>query len=211
MSARANRLSPARRCLSPTRSLVRMGSFTLPVGGRGAQSGLYRVRYAGTESTAPQSSAGLSTETRNARRLRREMEALHGNRLAGTDATAAINAAFPLLGSSDRFLRHAARVAIESQDPQLWAGHVMDAQVPQVVISGSVALARSDESAYQAALIDKLLTLESSSLPVSQQLGLLRALSLTCIRLGKPDSAQRQAMLAELEPLLPSEDDRVNT
>lgn len=178
------------------------GHLYFLIGGRGTQSALYRVRYVGSESTAPAKALEPTPE----RKLARELEAFHG--VADPQA---VETAWPQLGSPDRFLRHAARVAIESQDPAGWAERVLAENNPQALIAGAVALARSGEAAHQAPLLDALLGLDFASLDTGQQLGTLRALALTFIRLGKPDEAQRAAAIAWLDPHLPADHADVNT
>lgn len=178
------------------------GHLYFLVGGRGAQSALYRVRYTGTESTAPAATLEPTPE----RSLARELEAFHG--VADPKAVAT---AWPLLGSPDRYLRHAARVAIESQDPTTWADKVFAETNPQARIAGAVALARSGDASHRAPLLKALLALDFDALEEAQQLGVLRALALTFIRLGEPDRDQRAAAIAALDPHFPAEQNDVNT
>ena len=177
------------------------GAFYFTVGGRNTQSALYRVTSEkGASSPAP-------PLPNPARETRRALEAYHGK----VDAQA-VTAALPKLSSDDRFLRHAARVAIESQPSEQWAGLVLAAESTQARITGSVALARSgDPEKHRSAILTALLKLDPSSLPESQLLGLLRAYALDFIRLGRPDPAERIAVLAELDPLLPHASANVNT
>ena len=83
------------------------GAMYFAVGGRNTQSGLYRVTYNGGEPTAP---AGLNdtAATVEARGLRHKLEAFHGH--ADPEA---VEVAWAYLGHPDRFIRWAARVAIE--------------------------------------------------------------------------------------------------
>jgi len=83
------------------------GAMYLIVGGRGTQSGLYRVSYEGDEHD---SAEDVSEEPAKLRRLRRSLEAFHGKQ----DAKA-VETAWPHLGSNDRHIRYAARIAVESQ------------------------------------------------------------------------------------------------
>jgi putative heme-binding domain-containing protein len=55
-----------------------------------------------------------------------------------------------------------------------------------------------------------LANLNFQSLPLSQQLGLLRALSLTLERLGKPSDAARAQWISNLESVLPNPDTSIN-
>ncbi len=112
--------------------------------------------------------------------------------------------------SHDRFLRNAARVAIESQPVSEWAQRVANEPNSQARIAATVALARLGQPKHQPALLDGLAKLDFPSLPVSQKLGLLRALSLSLERLGKPSDIARTQWITNLESILPSSDTRAN-
>ncbi len=88
------------------------GALYFLIGGRQTQSALYRVTYIGNESTEPSKGDGTGAE---AQALRKRLEAFHGH----ADPKA-IPTAWPYLGHEDRFIRFAARVAIEHQDANEW-------------------------------------------------------------------------------------------
>ncbi len=142
------------------------GALYFTTGGRGTQSELMRVVYTGKASTAPAAPAELP----QAAKTRRQLEAFHG-----VVAAAAVEAAWPHLASDDRFLRHAARVAIESQPVEHWAAKVYSEADPQARITGAVALARMGTPDHRAPLLNSLNDLPLASLSVPQQLGLLRS------------------------------------
>ncbi len=186
------------------------GAMYFTVGGRGTQSALYRVRYVGNEST--EAIAGeLPPSVARARRDRQRLERFHGRELPPNEAREAIELAWPFLDREDRFLRAAARVAIESQSPELWAARVLDEHSPQALITASVALARAGDESHQSALLRRLAQLDFASLSETQMLGALRAVALTFIRLGKPNPEQREEWIAKLDAHLPSSSDDVNT
>ncbi len=110
------------------------GAMYFGIGGRRSQSGVYRVTYAGKESTAPAPAYALTPEMKQ----RHELEKLH---LEGTGAEA-IDKAWPFLASKDHYLRFAARVAIERQPVKLWAERALAEKDPQGIIEASIALAR---------------------------------------------------------------------
>ncbi|CAN5141054.1 hypothetical protein BH11PLA2_BH11PLA2_32950 [soil metagenome] len=178
------------------------GALYFTTGGRGAQSSLMRVVYTGTESTAPAQPAELPKEAK----LRRELERFHG-----VVEPKAVAAAWPHLASEDRFLRNAARVAIESQPVATWAERVFKEPHSQARITAAVALARMGKAIHREPLIKSLLALDIRSLQVSQQLGILRAYSLVFERLGKPTAEERTAVIAALDPFLPSVDANLNS
>lgn len=186
------------------------GNLYFAVGGRGTQSGLYRVRYTGPESTASASSP-LPAEAKTARVKREQLEAFHGVSLVGDAAGRAIETAWAELGSSDRVLRNAARVAIESQPVEFWSDRVLSESDLQTSITSAVALARSGNQSHQPALLQKLCELSVEQCSEQQLLGLLRAVGLTCIRLGSPDQSQRETLLSRFDPLLPHESGDVNS
>src|SRR5439155_4296730 len=103
------------------------------VGGRSTQSALYRITYAGKESTAP--SRGDNTGAA-ARALRRKLESFH------KQDPAAVATAWPYLGHEDRYLRYAARVAIEHQDPREWQQRALKENHPGIALGALLALAR---------------------------------------------------------------------
>lgn len=119
--------------------------------------------------------------------------------------------AWPHLASDDRFLRYAARVAIESQPVESWSAKVFSETNAQARITSTVALARMRKPEHRELLLDRLNELAIASLPLSQQLGLLRAYGLVMERLGSPSVEQRNLLIARLDPMLPAPDANVCT
>jgi len=181
------------------------GHLYFTTGGRGTQSALYRVVYTGGESTLPPTGDG-PPEAAKARATRRSLEEFHGK----ADAKA-IDSAWPYLKSPDRFLRNAARVAIESQPVEQWSKRAFSEQDTQARITAAVALARSNKKELRPLQIASLLELKPESLEEGQFLGLIRAYQLTFMRLGSPDDAEKAKIIAQLDPQLPSKSDNVNT
>ncbi|HCN82695.1 MAG TPA: heme-binding protein, partial [Sphingobacteriaceae bacterium] len=86
------------------------GALYFLTGGRKLDSDLYRVYYGdNTSSTAPLAST-YSAAVLQARKIRQQLEAFHGQ----PDATA-VSTAWPYLKNSDRYIRFAARIAVEHQ------------------------------------------------------------------------------------------------
>src|SRR5262249_51936873 len=112
----------------------RDGSMLLAVGGRGAQSALYRVTYVGKESTKPNSP---DTRLQAERDLRRKLEAFHGRK-----DPAAVETGWPYLSDTDRALRFAALIALEWQDPSQWRDKALGEKDPRKAIAALVALVR---------------------------------------------------------------------
>jgi putative heme-binding domain-containing protein len=174
------------------------GAMYFAVGGRRTQSALYRITYTGSESTAP---AAVPPPTPEAQ-LRRSLEALHQN---GTGREA-IDTAWPHLAHTDRFVRFAARVAVEKQPAATWADRALSELRPQAAIEALIALARVGDKALQPRLIESLSRLDYRSLSTDQRLGLLRAWQLAFTRMGKPSPEACATIAAKLEPLFPTKD-----
>lgn len=180
------------------------GAMYFLTGGRDKDSKLYRVVYRGDESTAEADPVD-NPEAEEAREERHELEAFHGRQ--DPDA---VETAWPYLDDEDRFLRHAARVAIEAQPPEQWAEKVFSEERPQARITGMVALARTGSEKYRGEAINSLLGMEPASLTPDQQLGYLRAMALIYMRLGDPGEKTQTQITNRLQELLPQNDDRVN-
>ena len=172
------------------------GAMYFAVGGRGTESAVYRVTYVGKEKTtpapAPKATAGM--------KIRRELETLH-NEGVGPDA---VSKAWPYLGDSDRWIRYAARVAVERQPIDSWAERVFSEKRPWAIIEGSVALARMGSVAHRDRLLDKLNALNFGKLDESGRLAAVRAYQLTVIRLGVPGGDILKTTVQRLDSLYPS-------
>ena len=182
------------------------GAMYFTIGGRRVQSGLYRVTYTGSESTAP---VDMKPTENAARKLRHELEAFHGKQ-----DPKAIEAAWPSLADKDRNIRWAARTAIEHQPVATWADKALASKNPEALM----ALARAagicpqhrtpdaavPDTALRGQLLEALLSLDLAALPHDQQLTALRALEITLNRFGRPDDATVQKLIAKLDPLFPA-------
>ncbi|MCA9131973.1 MAG: c-type cytochrome [Planctomycetales bacterium] len=196
------------------------GALYFITGGRGSQSGLYRVSYQGPDvapaavSAAPGQRAATSqaavsqaavSQAAEARQLRRQLEVFHRRREA-----AALDLAWPHLGSSDRWLRFAARLAVERQEPQLWRQRALRESRPTAAITALLALARLGQAADQSDLLAALNRLPLSQLDRQQLLEALRVWQLSFIRQGTPSADDRQQVLQRLDPLYPHASPLVN-
>src|SRR5688572_31523054 len=93
------------------------GAFYFLTGGRRLESDLYRVYYDGKseEQNAQNVSNAPAEEGNEARNLRKQLEAFHGQPEKG-----AVDFAWPYLKHEDRFIRYAARMAVEHQPVSQW-------------------------------------------------------------------------------------------
>ncbi len=188
------------------------GHMYVTIGGRRMQSGLYRIRYTGEEPTTAAPKI-VNAAAAKARAERHTLEAFHGK----TDPKA-IATAWPYLGSNDRALRYAARVAVEQQPLEAWQDKALAETQTNALIQSAVALCRAGTSppddqkaALRAKVLDKLNTLPLDRLTEEQTLDACRAYQLAFIRLGgKPDQPAVDEIVAKLDPLYPAQSEFVN-
>ncbi|KAF0177956.1 MAG: Glucose/sorbosone dehydrogenase [Limisphaerales bacterium] len=205
------------------------GAMWFTTGGRGTQSGLYRVSYVKHSETKPVvATQELNTET--ARWLRRRYEERQGAYYFPhwhTDKTKLTSDSPEPLERPDVYLRQAVRQLLERTGPERWKNDAIKEIRPDVSLQAWLALVRISkaEPLLKARLIERLVSLRLSDmddappafnphqwpkLPEERQILALRAVALTFIRLGSPDETQRQATLNWLEPLYPNASPRVN-
>ena len=98
------------------------GAMYFTIGGRKTKSGLYRLTYAGKESTSlgPADSRGEKEPP-----CAHKLEAFHNKK-----DPLAVETAWPHLKDADRYIRSAARVAIEHQEPKTWQERARLKRIP---------------------------------------------------------------------------------
>ena len=192
------------------------GSMYFTIGGRRVQSGLYRVSYVGEESTDLVQSPA---KTNDAFDLRRSLEKFHG-----VQDPEAIGAAWPHLSHDDRFIRWAARVAIEHQPVDTWIDKALSESDPKIQAEALLALARvtgvcpqhrSDSSppvdtSMRDQLLDVILGLDLPKLDATSQLTIQRTLQVILNRFGRPDEQRIGRLTVAIDPLFPAESFELN-
>ena len=173
------------------------GAMYIAVGGRRVQSGIYRVTYTGSESTAP---AKPRIEGAKERAERNAIAKYH----LKSDASV-IGKFWNHLGSADRALRFTARTAIEKLPVENWAGKVLREKNTFAQLGGLISLARLGGKEHQAPVIKALLALDYAKLKPQERYDLLRAYGLAFLRLGAPDAAHKAAVIAQLDSHYPSD------
>lgn len=176
------------------------GAMYFALGGRSLISGLYRIVYTGD---ADEATERISIP--DALVLRREMEQFHGRQ-----DPAAVAKAWPLLDHEDRFVRYAARIAIEHQPVEQWQDRVFAETRQWAIIEAVVALARHGDKSLQGDALDALGRLDSDKLTHEQFLAALRALNLLFIRMGPPSEEARVDINEVLDPLYPKGDPQLD-
>lgn len=177
-------------------------SLYFAVGGRGAASAIYRVRWTGPAATQAPTVAHRTDAA--ARRV-----ALEGLARDGAPASA-IDDAWSSLGDKDRFVRFTARAAIEHQPVERWADRATKETNPTAAIEALIALARCGDAARRPAFLQALAAIDWNTLDTDQRRGLARALMLGLARLGPVTPEERIAILKAWEPRFPSDDQFLN-
>ncbi len=185
------------------------GNMYFTAGGRRGDSSLYRVSYYGVnDKTVPE----VKPLTELAQ-LRKELETLHT-----PDAPAdKLDFIWENLDHDDRFVRFAARVALEHQPAPSYAKNAKDETDAMTRIMAGLALARHKHPAA----MEVLLGAEPKS--EVEKLAWMRSVAVAMYRKAEVDKrkqvvsydpkhlAQKDALLAKLEGFLPSESLPVNT
>jgi putative heme-binding domain-containing protein len=192
------------------------GAMYFAIGGRRVQSGLYRVTYTGGESTAP---AAAAATTNPQRELRRKLEAFHGK-----SDPRALDAAWPHLASTDRFVRWAARTAIEHVPVSAWADRVLAEKNPAIRVEALMGLARAGgispphrkpehppvDTALGRRLLAALASTDFAALDHDRRLTHVRTAQIVLHRFGPFAAADTAALRNRLEPQFPAATPELN-
>ena len=179
------------------------GAMYFTTGGRNTQANLYRVSYVGKEPVTP---ADLhDADGADARALRHRIEAFHGKQ-----DPAAVDAAWPNLASADRWIRYAARLAIESQPLEQWKSRALAEKQPAAALTALLSLSRLGKSDTQPDVLKALAQFPLANLDEEQQLEKLRVLEVNLTRQGKPSGELATQLIAELSPLYPAKTEFLN-
>lgn len=179
-------------------------------GGRGSQSGLYRVRYRAADESGADESGAAPIElapppavSENQRRRAAEAAQQRQQLIAlyrGSDP-AAVDAIWPHLGSEDRWLRFTARVALERQPLEAWRERVLSAPPGAAQLNGLLAMARIAPCEAQTDVHRIVAALPWSELSESDQLTALRVLEVSISRHGEPTPTEARRIAELLLPL----------
>jgi putative heme-binding domain-containing protein len=193
------------------------------IGGRKVQSGLYRVTYEGPGAEQRPPPAG-DVSARDLTDLRNKLEGLHLG-----DHPQAVDIAWRHLSSEDRFVRFAARIAIEHRPTNEWKDLAFQERASQPALTSLLALARqyqrpnkgsgeeldapvpqypvanSARHADHPRFMQSLNRIDWNSLNADQHLQLLRVYTLVFTRLGPPNDADRAEMISRFNKAFPSD------
>ena len=182
------------------------GALYFLTGGRGTQSGLFRVTYTGLESTVP---AQIKPDPIS---MRSRQTRLHLESFYGSSSTTAIEDLWTHLADEDRAIRAAARIALEWQPVGRWRQRALSEPNPRTALQALLALVRSTDgdTSIQSELLAALERLDFNRLSPDEQCWYLRILTISATRHGKYNETVAARLIARLVPALPSPDRRVN-
>ncbi|MGK0184729.1 MAG: putative heme-binding domain-containing protein [Verrucomicrobiales bacterium] len=177
------------------------GAMYFAIGGRRVQSGLYRVTYTGKESTETVNHQPTKLPLHE---LRKTLEAFHGKLDSNAVATV-----WPHLRHSDRFIRAAARTALEHQPVAEWKAKALAETNTRAQLEALLALTRVEslkkDPAVRDAILTAMLKLDYAKLTQKQRLAYARILQIVLKRFGNPDDATLARITSKLDDAYPAD------
>jgi len=181
------------------------GALYFLTGGRKLESHLYRVYHGDNKSSNAALSVTGSGDAIELRKTRQSLEQYHYK----TDPKA-IDFAWPYLKHSDRFIRHAARVAVGNQPVSQWSEKALSEKDPQILTQAMIALARTGNAGLKQSIFNSLTGVDFKQLSSGQQIDFLRAIELTLSRMGLPDATQKPKLISYLGANYPASNHELN-
>jgi len=172
------------------------GNLYFMTGGRRLESDLYRITYVGPEETSAKTIVGAPNPLNE---LRRKIEQFHQG-----PNPAALAAAWPHLKHPDRFIRYAARMALEHQPVAEWKDKALSEKDPIAATQALIGLIRQSKPEFKSGIYAALLAIDNKALSESQTLDVLRAYELAMLRLGMPDAQMSSKIIAKFDAKYPS-------
>lgn len=173
------------------------GALYFLTGGRRLESDLYRLYYNGNEQ--PKSGTAVAPPTTEGQ-LRRQLETWHQAAHPGN-----IDDIWPQLKHADRYIRYAARTALEYLPVATWENRLLAEKDPVIITQAAIAYAHQGKPAGRERVLRLLGNVSTTTgLPESAQTDLLRAIELLLFRLGRPARPLADSLIAKLDPLYPA-------
>jgi putative heme-binding domain-containing protein len=177
------------------------GAMYFTIGGRGTQAGLYRVSWTGE---APSAATITDVETKSTV-LRSFATLLASLQIKGWNSPWAMPPTVLVhLDSEDRFIRHAARTALEGQPISEWRKFVFSETRPRAALTALLALARVGTKDDQEAILKALAKFPLDSLSDELKLDKLRVIEVALARHGRPSDATVQMGIEKLSRQYPA-------
>ncbi|HZW10348.1 MAG TPA: hypothetical protein VFF69_10635, partial [Phycisphaerales bacterium] len=173
------------------------GAMWFTTGGRGTQSGLYRVTFDGAGAPAKHKLSGLTEEAQ----LRRRLEAFGSGPLP--------EEALRSLGHGDRFVRFAARLALERQEFHERLMRVVEDR-PGAQPQFAIVVARGQDRLSVDRALEYPARYAADADGIEDDVAYLRAVQIACARRGQPSEGARAGVLGRFDGMYPAEDARLN-
>ena len=155
------------------------GALYFLTGGRRLESGLYKVNYTG-ERKHEVKRLVKNRSGKKERALRKKIEALQLKK-----DTNQIDFLVENLDNEDRFIRYAARVALEHQDVNIWKPKIAAEEGNLRKIALAIAIAHQGEDSDRVLALNNLFELDWTKLSLAEKTDFLRAIELLIIRLDQ--------------------------
>ena len=117
---------------------------------------------------------------------------------------------WPHLGSEDRFIRCAARIALEWQPVAAWKARALAETNIEAGLNALLALARCGGRETQPELMVALKKFPFDSQSVTQKLAKLRLIELSFIRQGRPGPELAKLAIEKLDRMYPADNELLN-
>ena len=179
------------------------GALYFLTGGRKLESDLYRIYY---EDQADIDVKTVKQDIPEGVKLRREIEKYH-SKSAPEDVAEKI---WPYLGYNDRYIRFAARVALEHQPLDSWIDLAFKETNVLRLTEAMVALAHVGDPSLEPRILAKLATIPIDQLNPTMLGNLTRVYEIVIARMGKPQGEEREALVKRIEPLFPAKSNYLN-
>ena len=147
------------------------GTLYMLTGGNGTPSTIYRLRYVGKQDEELPVSDQIRDRRSYSDQMRSRRRTLERYHKQDENAVATC---WPLLGHSDRWIRNAARIALEHQPAQTWSDRLWAEQDTDLWLPALMAILRKTKDADVNKVIGKLNSLSFEVLSPEQQLTTVR-------------------------------------
>ncbi len=172
------------------------GAMWFTTGGRGTQSGLYRVTWTGGAwEVAKKKSDGPESYLQAYRKLM--TTSLESQRTPSS-------AISPLMACNSTFVRHAARLELERRPDLSWQEQALTHSSDSTACHALLALARRGGPEHLQPILERLLKITWKDSSTEGKLTWLRVVSVTISRLGAPDTATLGRLHDYIDPVYPA-------
>lgn len=177
------------------------GAMYFTIGGRRTTSGLYRVSSIADDAPIRTESSQINNWSSERRLLEREHSQTNRSR---------IDHIWKQLNNEDRFIRFAARIALELHDPEEWYPKALAGTAPQTDLNALLALTRVGDKKLQPVIVQALGKIDWSKLTDAQRLEMIRVHELCFLRMGPPTPNMLKAAIQRFDPHLPGPNRELN-